>query len=476
MKSKLIFVVILMLITLTTNAQEKTNNSQDLDYLIKFIKNNYPGYEVKVNTKTKRELKKLEKDLKHNIKLYPDSSTTYLRRYASWFKDNHLRVITKNVKKKKNYNKEQLIFRNIDLDKLNNSKKILDGIWISFYGKVAIEKDSNKNIWYGIAIEYDSYKRGQVIFTLVKSNNSKGFVYKKGTENIEASINLNNRVLEIHGNSYFVKQTKDTKADKALLYTYRSNHPNGQNTYYVALPISDSTFYLRAAGFGSDYTNRLVKKHWNDIVSRPNLIIDIRYNGGGQDIYYQMLSKLIYTNPYYSYGVKWYATDYNIKLYEDALKNGEISNKKAIENVKAMIIAMKKNKGKFINHPIYGHSDTIKKDTIYSYPKKVGIIINEHNASSAEQFLLTAKHSKKVTIFGNKNTAGILDYSNCVTVELPSKRYSLVYPLTRSCRLPENPIDNIGISPQIRVPFPATKQLYGELDTWIYFVKKYLEL
>lgn len=190
-----------------------------------------------------------------------------------------------------------------------------------------------------------------------------------------------------------------------------------------------------------------------------------------------MLSKLLYTNPYYSHGVKWYATDYNIKLYEDALKNGEIrGGKKAIKNVKDMIATMKKNKGKFINHPVYGHSSNIERDTIYPFPRKVGIIINEHNASSAEQFLLTAKHSKKVTIFGNKNTAGVLDYSNAVTIELPSKRYSLTYPMTRSCRLPENPIDNIGIKPQVNIPFPPTEQLYSELDTWVYFVKKYMEL
>lgn len=263
MKSKFIFVAVLILIALTANAQVKTNKLQDLDYLIKFIKNNYPGYEVKVNKETKNELKKLEKNLKRKIKQHPDSSTTYMRRYVSWFKDNHLRITPKNIKKSKKYNKEeQLGFRNIDLNKLKDSKSILDGIWINFYGKVAIEKDKIKNIWYGVAIEYEGYEKGQIIFTLNKNNNSKNFTYKKRAQNIEASINLNNRVLEIHGNSYFVKQTKDIKADEALLYTYRSNHPNGQNTYYVALPISDSTFYLRAAGFGSDYTNRLVEKHW----------------------------------------------------------------------------------------------------------------------------------------------------------------------------------------------------------------------
>jgi hypothetical protein len=48
--------------------------------------------------------------------------------------------------------------------------------------------------------------------------------------------------------------------------------------------------------------------------------------------------------------------------------------------------------------------------------------------------------------------------------------------MTRSKRLPENPIDNIGIAPDVIIPFPATEQLYDKLDTWVYFVKNYLEL
>jgi hypothetical protein len=48
--------------------------------------------------------------------------------------------------------------------------------------------------------------------------------------------------------------------------------------------------------------------------------------------------------------------------------------------------------------------------------------------------------------------------------------------MTRSQRLPENPIDNIGIKPDIIIPFPATNQLYDKIDIWAYFVKNYLEL
>ena len=210
-------------------------------------------------------------------------------------------------------------------------------------------------------------------------------------------------------------------------------------------------------------------------MSRPNLIIDIRNNGGGQDNYYQGLAEIIYTNPYESKDVEWYATDGIIAEREELIKNGQIKEGYE-EEAKALLDEMKKNVGGFVVHPYYGGDEIIERDTIYSYPKKVGIIINGNNASSAEQFLLDAKQSTKVVLFGNENTAGILDYSNITPKELPSGKYSLWLPATRSRRLPDNPIDNIGIAPDVIIPLKPTEQLFNRLDDWVYYVKNYLEL
>jgi C-terminal processing protease CtpA/Prc len=222
---------------------------------------------------------------------------------------------------------------------------------------------------------------------------------------------------------------------------------------------------------------KIVRKYWSEITSTPNLIIDIRNNSGGQDEYYQLLADLLYTNPYTSKGVEWYSTKNNIKMYEDAIKNGDIRNgEEGIRWTNSLLNEMKKNIGGFVIHPMIGADTTVKNDTIYNYPKRVGIIINEGNASSAEQFLLTAKESSKVILFGNYNTAGVLDYSNTISENFPSNKYKLTFPMTRSRRLPDNPIDNIGIPPDIYIPYPASKQLFDRLDQWVYFVKNYLEL
>ena len=109
-------------------------------------------------------------------------------------------------------------------------------------------------------------------------------------------------------------------------------------------------------------------------------------------------------------------------------------------------------------------------------PRNIGIIINEGNASSAEQFLLAVRQSDKVILFGNSNTAGVLDYSNITPNAMPSNNFQLWCPMTRSKRLPENPVDNIGIAPDVIIPYSATEQLFDKLDSWVYFVQNYLEL
>jgi len=83
-------------------------------------------------------------------------------------------------------------------------------------------------------------------------------------------------------------------------------------------------------------------------------------------------------------------------------------------------------------------------DTVYEYPKNIGIIINENNGSTTEQFLLAAKQSKKVKLFGT-TTMGVLDISNMHFVQSPCEEFKLGYCLSKSMRIPHMTIDNKGI-------------------------------
>jgi len=58
---------------------------------------------------------------------------------------------------------------------------------------------------------------------------------------------------------------------------------------------------------------------------------------------------------------------------------------------------------------------------------------------------------------------------------MPTENMQIRYPMTRSNRLPDYPIDNIGIEPDVRITLPDNLNLRSEVDAWVRFVKDYLE-
>ncbi len=482
---KKIIMTLVLLGTLINFTNAQTNECiKDFDFLVKKIKADYPGYSDKVTTKTVLELQILEQELRKKIQFYPDSCRKYLSTYADWFKDHHLRIAGLGSKPNDANPKIERYWRVLNEDTLiilQSKKTSPEGMWRSYLGEIAIVKSANAKEYIGVSVSFRNYEKNQIVFKLLNEHLGEytliTFSNQYQPTMGKASIWLNDNIIELHDDKRLVRKTSSDTYDNALLYSYIPEFPNGSNTYPLAMQLSDSTFYMRIPSFGNNLTETLAKKHWKEITSSPNLIIDIRNNRGGQDNYYSLLSDLIYTQPYESKGVEWYATKNNIKMYEDAIKNAEIKNgEEGILWTKTLITEMKKNIGKFVIHPMMGKDKTISNDTVYTNPKRVGIIINGGNASSAEQFILTAKHSSKVTLFGNENTAGVLDYSNVISENFPSGKYELLFPMTRSRRLPQNPIDNTGIAPDILIPYPATIQLFDRLDQWAYFVQNYLEL
>lgn len=483
--------ILIILITILINklAVSQTNDClKDFDFLVKKIQADYPGYNIKVTEANKSQLQFLEKEIKQKITIHPDSCGYYFNDYTYFFKDHHLRVNRiRNEKQQQNETMEistygKNLYVNVDsLQQTTKNTTGIEGVWEGFRQKFIVIKDGQKYV--GVVVNCKGWKKGQVIYEYEPINDSVfnvinySLIKNKNPYKTKASIHLNGKIIELHDDTRFVRKSDSEILDKSILFSYIPVFPNGLNTYPVALYLDDSTYYLRISSFYSNTGNELVQKHWDEIMSRPNLIIDIRNNSGGQDNYYEELAKLIYTKPTETIGVEWYASKGNIKYFEDAMKKGEILNgEEGMKWTKALVEAMKENIGGFVTHPYSLNDNPIgKKDTIYSMPRKVGIIINGGNASSAEQFLLTARQSDKVILFGNCNTAGVLDYSNITPSPFPSNNYQLWCPMTRSKRLPENPIDNIGISPDVIIPFSATEQLYDKLDNWVYFVKNYLE-
>jgi hypothetical protein len=215
--------------------------------------------------------------------------------------------------------------------------------------------------------------------------------------------------------------------------------------------LNDKTVLLRFPSFEwgeKKNIDSLLKAYDQQLKKLPDWIIDLRGNDGGTDYAFDGLIPFIYTNPIKIKPDEFLSSNGNIKILTENLKDNELpqSGKDFIANV---IKLMNQHPNQFVN-PSGKDSFEIKLDTVYQYPTKVAVLIDRNTASSAESFLLSAMQSTKVKVYG-ENSAGMLDYNNIQYFDIPCKDFNLVIPIGRSKRLPENPIDNIGVKPNVRI-------------------------
>jgi len=208
--------------------------------------------------------------------------------------------------------------------------------------------------------------------------------------------------------------------------------------------LAPDILYLKVGSFNQKYHTK-IDSLFNNQLDIPNLIIDIRGNGGGADFVYDPILPYLYTGPIKVIGVDVYSTELNIRLWEKLLEMKDLP-KETIDDLYDIIGKMKKYHNEYasiIDDEIIALSEKPSS-------KQVVILANKETGSTAEQFLLAAKQSNKVTIIG-QNSAGVLDYANVRGTDIGFKEFSLFYPTTISRRIYSNQgIDNIGIAPHIR--------------------------
>lgn len=206
----------------------------------------------------------------------------------------------------------------------------------------------------------------------------------------------------------------------------------------------------------------LVKANRKLLATTPNLIIDVRGNGGGSDLTYYPLKRYLYTQPVRSDRVQYWATRDNADKFAEMGRNKDFPWTWRMYG-RHMARKMRRNEGKFIGKTGQGVE---KMNRVTRYPQRVVVLIDGGCASSCEQFALFAQQSKKTTLIG-RNTAGVLDYSNLHFLPFPDRRFTLAYPTTRSNRVAEGRgIDNVGVAPAVRL---------SEADgDWVEWTRRYL--
>jgi hypothetical protein len=222
--------------------------------------------------------------------------------------------------------------------------------------------------------------------------------------------------------------------------------------------LNKDTIVLKIPAFDLNYKpaiDDLLKTHNQELTMIPTLILDLRGNRGGGDSSFRNLLPLLYTGPIKQLGADVWASKGNIEFYQHLIQNKTFPEE-VKQYLRQLIVKMEAAPGQFV--PI-SEDSRITLDSVSPLPKQVAILIDKDNGSTTEQFLLAAKQSGKVKLFGKTNTAGILDYANVTNTDLVSGKRILLVPSSRSRRLPKNPVDGIGIAPDVRIPQAVSDEI-----------------
>ncbi len=331
-------------------------------------------------------------------------------------------------------------------EELSNQKEAgFEGIWQSGVYKVGIKE--MEDAYVGFIIEADGvyWRPGQVKFKIAKNEGDFPATFYMRDHSVrdigEVDI-LGNNYLQMGFISFDRLKPKFDTDSTILQYVQLINASEP-----FAEKLSDQTVLLRIPSFNYNQKgliDSVINEHRELMMKTENLIIDLRNNGGGSDNSFSEILPFIYTNPIRTVGVELLSTPLNNQRMRDFLKERDLSEEDK-EWINTTLDTLENHIGEFVSLNKYPVSVS-ELDTVYEYPKNVGIIIHENNGSTTEQFLLAAKQSKKVKLFGT-TTAGVLDISNMYSASSPCNQFQLAYSLSKSMRIPDMTIDDKGIQP-----------------------------
>ncbi|WP_343673467.1 S41 family peptidase [Chitinophaga sp.] len=218
--------------------------------------------------------------------------------------------------------------------------------------------------------------------------------------------------------------------------------------------LNDQTCLLTIPSARLEYkgiVDSLLVLHKDVLSKTGHFIIDVRENRGGSTLVFDNLIPYLYTQPIITEGAMVLATEENIRnLYEVTDYPNVSDSMKAVFKKEA--VALRAHIG--TEYQLW-NNDTTTMDQVFPYPKKVSLIINQNVGSSTEMFVLKARQSKKVKLFGT-HTAGVVDYSDVVPYMMPCSLFAFGIPSSRTLRMPAEVIDNIGIAPNVEIPSGTT--------------------
>lgn len=458
---KYIMVMGLLLIAISIKAQTCSCEKEFL-HIKNIVENNFAGFPDRIKALSQTVYQKKTDSLLQltRNKFAYDNCPLIINRYLDIFKSNHL-GFSLNLdfsKTDTDFVNHRPLF-NITEEKIAELKKSRswEGIYYFIHDssiKIAVIKDPTiLHDYIGVTLESTrpTWKKGMIKWEgkLVNDSLLSGLLYMRNHRPKLEYFNLWNDNNMISG---------DWRREGTPVKEYPRSSSTSQRAPTIdAKSLTPTTFYFKMGSFDLRYKpviDSMLKANEQLLNSTPNLVLDVRNNGGGGDDAWAGLIPWFYTQPIKTIGADVWATATTISAYRKMLEDKSLPGE-TLDYINTYITKLEKAKGQWTRK---NDDETDSSFTPKPFPKKIIILINWQCGSTTEEFLLAARQSSKVILAG-EHTIGNLDYSNIVQVPFSCYPYTLVYATTRSRRLDiHQGIDNIGILPQYHL---------AEKDDWI---------
>lgn len=454
--------------TTAATANRAAINLRDFDFLVEKIRSSYAGWDTKVTPTTKSALDTLTVRLRARATTASDDEFAAIARdWIGFFKDRHVQLAQfstgtpptdpKRVNPEASYptlswTEETVRAR---LASLGTKRDPIEGIWAIGgdryrVGVLRVGGLPERFVAVVLATAAENWRPGQIKAEIARGANGKlNMVFRRGDhseEKIAAEIVADGAGMKVEGWGYWNRLVPGVADTEVMAWQFASGEMFLKRS-------SPTTLWLRIPDFNeSRYKplKDLIEANRDELAKTPNLLIDLRENGGGSDYVYDVIQPYLYTRPIYTIGVEMRASADNLTLRRAVADRIRKDSPAVAAELDAQNVKMSENLGKYFvagSRPF----SVDKFDKILPFPKRVAVII-DGAGSTAEQFLLGARQSHKVTMFGHQNSAGVLDFANVVRMKLPSGRFEVAWATSRSMRLPDDPVDQGGIAPDIRIP------------------------
>jgi len=423
-----------------------------LDSLTLAVERAYAGYELKVTPWTAPHLDVRVAELRAAApSTTPRDCPALLDRYVDWFDDGHLRVTQLEpdappwLPPARGERVEPESVRElIAAGTASGAAGGLEGFWRSPHGTVGVVPDGDG--WRAVVLDGADTSAAGLVIARLGARDERGV--HRATFAREGHL-VEHRASPVGPSLLYFPEEVWSRPGAAV-----PDEPFAPR--FVVL--DERTALLRFPSMLPQHHPTLVELLHDDALrSRPDWIVDLRGNAGGSDGTYMPLLPLLYTDTIHTAPGAIRASPAARAHYARFIDPQRPED--APPWVRELLDAMEAQPTGMIP----GGAWNLGYDSVVTMPRRVAIVVDGSNGSSAETFLLKAIQSGKVRTFGRR-TAGVVDYLNPTPTQLCRGSGLVLWSPTsiRQRFLPLDAIDPHGLQPDERIP--------EEAEDWIAWV------